>query len=111
MLIDYLDNEQNTPNTTKHVVSIIQGNDSDTIALNDGDVLDVLPLRNRVLFPGVMMPVAVGRPKSLKLVTNAYNKEQLVAVCCQKEKDTQEPKESDLYTLGTAARVMQIIEI
>ena len=88
MLIDYLDNEQTTPNT-KRVVSIIQGNDSDNISLNDGDILDVLPLRNRVLLPGVMMPVAVGRPQSLKLVTNAYNKEQLVAVCCQKEKDTQ----------------------
>ena len=110
MLIDYLENEQTTLNT-KRVVSIIQGNDSDTVTLNDGDILDVLPLRNRVLFPGVMMPVAVGRPKSLKLVTNAYNKEQLVAVCCQKEKDTQEPKANDLYTLGTAARVMQIIEI
>ncbi|MGN0208211.1 MAG: LON peptidase substrate-binding domain-containing protein, partial [Paludibacteraceae bacterium] len=96
MLIDYLENEQTTLNT-KRVVSIIQGNDSDTVTLNDGDILDVLPLRNRVLFPGVMMPVAVGRPKSLKLVTNAYNKEQLVAVCCQKEKDTQEPKANDLY--------------
>ena len=49
MLIDYLDNEQTTPNT-KRVVSIIQGNDSDNISLNDGDILDVLPLRNRVLF-------------------------------------------------------------
>ena len=49
MLIDYLENEQTTLNT-KRVVSIIQGNDSDTVTLNDGDILDVLPLRNRVLF-------------------------------------------------------------
>lgn len=109
MFIDYLDKETN--DGTKRVFSVIKGNDGGNVSLNDGDVLDVLPLRNRVLFPGVMMPVAVGRPKSLKLVTNAYNKEQLVAVCCQKERDTQEPKDSDLYDLGTAARVMQIIEI
>ena len=83
----------------------------DEISLQDGDVLDVLPLRNRVLFPGVMMPVVVGRQKSLKLVTNAYNKEQPVAVCCQKERDTQDPKDTDLYDIGTAARVRQIIEL
>ena len=111
MLIDYFDMDKDAKDETKRMFSVIKGNDGGDITLNDGDILDVLPLRNRVLFPGVMMPVAVGRPKSLKLVTNAYNKEQLIAVCCQKERDTQEPKDGDLYDIGTAARVMQVIEI
>lgn len=108
-MIDLFDTKNKTGRI--RVVSAVRTNDMDEISLQDGDVLDVLPLRNRVLFPGVMMPVVVGRQKSLKLVTNAYNKEQPVAVCCQKERDTQDPKDTDLYNIGTAARVRQIIEL
>ena len=108
-MIDLFDTKNKTGRI--RVVSAVRTNDMDEISLQDGDVLDVLPLRNRVLFPGVMMPVVVGRQKSLKLVTNAYNKEQPVAVCCQKERDTQDPKDTDLYDIGTAARVRQIIEL
>ena len=108
-MIDLFDTKNKTGRI--RVVSAVRTNDMDEISLQDGDVLDVLPLRNRVLFPGVMMPVVVGRQKSLKLVTNAYNKELPVAVCCQKERDTQDPKDTDLYDIGTAARVRQIIEL
>ena len=95
-----------------HIVSIVRGyDDVQNVSLKDADILDVLPLRNMVLFPGVLMPVAVGRPKSLKLVNNAYKQEKLLAVCCQKERDVQEPKENDLYVLGAAARVIQTIEL
>ncbi len=73
--------------------------------------LDVLPLRNMVLFPNVLVPVAVGRPKSLKLVQSAYEKEKLIGVFCQKERDTQEPTGNDLYPLGVAARIVQTIEM
>lgn len=104
------DNEQQ--DNEQQVVSIVRGHDDvRNISLNDDDILDVLPLRNMVLFPGVLMPVAVGRPKSLKLVNAAYKQEKLLAVCCQKEREIQEPKENDLYTLGTAARVVQTIEL
>ncbi len=104
------DNEQQ--DNEQRVVSIVRGHDDvRNISLNDDDILDVLPLRNMVLFPGVLMPVAVGRPKSLKLVNAAYKQEKLLAVCCQKEREIQEPKENDLYTLGTAARVVQTIEL
>ncbi len=79
--------------------------------LNDGDILGVLPLRNMVLFPGVLLPITVARPKSLTLVKSAYKNEKLIAVCCQKNAETQEPNSEDIYTLGTAARVVRIFDL
>jgi len=109
--LDNSDSEQKGDGKN-HIVSIVRGyDDVQNVSLKDADILDVLPLRNMVLFPGVLMPVAVGRPKSLKLVNNAYKQEKLLAVCCQKERDVQEPKENDLYVLGAAARVIQTIEL
>lgn len=102
--------DDNAGNNSK-VVSIVRGNDGSDVTLNDGDILDVLPLRNMVLFPGVLMPVAVGRPKSLKLVKSAYKQEKLIAACCQKARDIQEPLADDLYALGTAARVLHTFEM
>ncbi len=84
---------------------------ANTISLSDGELLDVLPLRNMVLFPNVLVPISVGRPKSLKLVNAAYQKEKLIGVFCQKERDTQEPGGNDLYTLGVAAHIVQTIEM
>ncbi len=110
-MIYTLNNDEQGENEQR-VVSIVRGHDDvKNVSLKDDDILDVLPLRNMVLFPGVLMPVAVGRPKSLKLVNSAYKQEKLLAVCCQKERDVQEPKENDLYTLGVAARVIQTIEL
>ena len=84
---------------------------ANNISLSDGELLEVLPLRNMVLFPNVLVPISVGRPKSLKLVNAAYQKEKLIGVFCQKERDTQEPGGNDLYTLGVAARIVQTIEM
>lgn len=93
-------------------VSIIQKKgDAGEISLEDDDILDVLPLRNMVQFPGVLMPVSVGRAASKKLVKTADKQGKLIAVCCQKERKVQSPQATDLYTLGTAARVMQTIEM
>lgn len=98
-------------NGTK-VIPIIHGNDRpDTEQLEDGAVLGVLPLRNMVLFPGVLLPVTVARPKSQRLVKNAFEQEKLLAVLCQKDRDKQEPKGEDLYNLGTAARVVRVLDL
>ena len=79
--------------------------------LNNGDVLGVLPLRNMVLFPGVLLPVTVARPKSKKLVTTAFKNDALLAVCCQKAQDVAEPGSDDLYILGTAGRVLRTLDM
>ncbi len=94
------------------IIPISNENDAiETQPLNNGDVLPVLPLRNMVLFPGVLLPVTVARPKSLNLVRNAFKNDKVIAVCCQKNAGTEEPKSEDIYPLGTAARVVRIFDL
>ena len=94
------------------VIPIMNGNDVEKpIQLNDGDILGVLPLKNMVLFPGVLLNVTVSRPLSQRMVVAAYNQDKLLAVCCQKKKDIANPTSTDLYTLGTAARVVRAMQM
>ena len=66
---------------------------SSEISIQSGDVLPVLPLRNMVIFPGVLLPVSVARTKSLKLVRHAHENETLIAVCTQIDKKDEDQKE------------------
>ncbi len=84
---------------------------STEIDLNSGDVLPILPLRNMLIFPGVLLPVTVARPKSLKLVRHAHENELLIGVCTQKDKKSEDPQLDDLFPLGTVARVLRILEM
>ena len=105
---DFYDEDDGT-----QLIPLLDGNDAqiDNTKLNSGDTLGVLPLKNMVLFPGVLLPVTVSRPRSQKLVTKTYEQEKFIAVCCQKEKDTQDPTANDLYDFGTAARIVRIMEL
>ncbi|MDR1645685.1 MAG: endopeptidase La [Tannerellaceae bacterium] len=78
---------------------------------NLDDTIPILPLRNTVLFPGVAMPVAVGRPKSMRLINDAIKHKKLVGVLCQKDTDIEDPQENDLYTTGVIADVVRILEM
>lgn len=71
----------------------------------------ILPLRNMVLFPGVAMPVVVGRPKSMELVKYAYRTKSLIGVVCQKDSSVQDPGLKDLYDIGTIAEVVRILDL
>ena len=81
------------------------------IKIKSGETLPVLPLRNMVLFPGVFMPVSVGRKSSLKLVRDAEKKQANIAVVCQKQAQVEEPAFEDLHTIGTVARIVRILEM
>lgn len=76
-----------------------------------GDTIPILPLRNMVLFPGVAMPVIVGRPKSMRLIKEAVHKKSLIGVVCQKEMDTEDPVLEDLYTTGVIADIVRVLEM
>ncbi len=76
-----------------------------------GDVIPVLPLRNMVLFPGVAMPVVVGRTKSMRLIKEAVHKKLLIGVVCQKEMSTQDPEQDDLYDTGVVADIVRVLEM
>ncbi len=94
------------------IIPLSEENDlTDPAPINDGDILGILPLRNMVLFPGVLVPVTVARPKSLNLVKSAFKNDKLLGVFCQRNANTQEPSAEDIYPLGTAARIVRVFDL
>lgn len=92
------------------------------IPLNEGDSegqdetaipeeLPLLPLRNTVLFPGVVIPITVGRDKSIKAVNDAYKGDKLVGVLAQKDPAVEDPGLNDLVRIGTVAKVIKLIKM
>jgi len=90
---------------------IADGDDDELFSANVPDRLPILPLRNAVLFPGVVMPISVGRSKSLNLVREAYNGAKLVATVAQRNGQIEDPTLSDLYPVGTMAEILKILEM
>ena len=74
-------------------------------------ILPLLPLRNTVLFPGVVLPITVGRDKSIKAVTDAYKADKLIGVIAQKDSTIEEPTVSDLEEIGTIAKIAKLIKM
>ena len=75
------------------------------------DNLPILPLKNTVLFPGVVVPITVGRDQSLALVKEAYESTKTIGVVAQKDETVENPEESDLYKLGTVAQILKLIKM
>jgi len=73
--------------------------------------LPILPLRNTVLFPGVVIPITVGRDKSIKAVTDSYKSDKLVGVVAQKDSTIEEPTATDLEQIGTIAKIVKLIKM
>ncbi len=73
--------------------------------------LPILPLRNTVLFPGVVIPITVGRDKSIKAVNDAYKADKLIGVVAQKDSNVEEPVVSDLEDIGTVAKIVKLIKM
>lgn len=74
-------------------------------------VLPILTLRNTVLFPGVVLPITVGRDTSLKLVKDAFGDDRLIGVVAQKRSETENPSPLDLYEYGTVASILKLIKM
>ena len=75
------------------------------------ETLPVLALKNTVLFPGIVIPITVGRDKSIKAVHHAYENGRLIAVLSQRTAKTENPKMLDLYEIGTIARILKILKM
>jgi ATP-dependent Lon protease len=84
---------------------------------DDGQEIDIpaelaiLPLRNTVLFPGVVLPITVGRDKSIKAVSDAYKADKLIGVVAQKDSNVEDPTVSDLEDVGTVAKIAKLIKM
>lgn len=106
MRLDDLQNEQ------EDFISIIQ-DESDNFEFDpkESESLPILPLRNMVLFPHVIMPVSVARNKSLRLIREVYNQNGYLGVCTQRDMKEDNPQEKDLYPIGCVARIIRMLEM
>ena len=73
--------------------------------------LAILPLRNNVLFPGVVIPITIGRDKSIKLIEDAYKGNRTIGVISQKKTDIEDPESHDLNRIGTVARILKRLKM
>lgn len=83
--------------------------DSDSKQDDIPDQLSILPIKNTVLFPGVVIPITVGRQKSIRLVKKAYQGNRIIGVVAQRNPKAEEPTIDDLYKIGTVARIIKMI--
>lgn len=102
------------PEDEMEFMPIIPLNEDDDGTADDQpvpDELPILPLRNTVLFPGVVIPITVGRDKSIKAVNDAYKADKLIGVVAQKDSNVEEPVVSDLEDIGTVAKIVKLIKM
>ncbi|MGB5666557.1 MAG: endopeptidase La [Maribacter sp.] len=80
---------------------------------NEGlpETLPILPLRNTVLFPGVVIPITAGRDTSIKLIKDANNGSKVIGVVAQKDEKTENPGINDIHTLGTVAKILRVLQM
>ena len=82
--------------------------------INEEEIPEEVPimtLRNAVLFPGVVIPITVGRDKSIRLIKEAYKKHQAIGVVAQKDAAVEDPNQNDLHEIGTIAMVMKTLQM
>src|ERR1019366_8979582 len=83
-----------------------------TSGSGDSDLLPILPLRNSVVFPASMVPINVGRPRSVRLVEDLVGQERaVVGIVSQRDAEVDEPRFEDLYEIGTLARVVKVLRL
>ena len=87
-----------------------EGDHSDT-KIDIPAELPILPLRNMVVFPGVMIPISVGREKSMELVKQTYRKGKIAGAVAQRDGNVEDPKPEDLYQYGTIVQIMKVLEM
>lgn len=102
------------PEDEMDFLPIIPLNESDQDDNNSIEIpaeIALLPLRNTVLFPGVVLPITVGRDKSIKAVNDAYKADKLIGVVAQKDSNVEDPGVQDLEQVGTVARIVKQIKM
>ncbi len=95
-----------------HVIPIMTGDDGDMMEKVDiPEILPILTLRSSVLFPGSITPITVGRDKSMRLVRDVESTNGILGTLLQKEPEVEQPGPDDLYRIGTAARILKVLEM
>ncbi len=93
-------------------IPLLSPEDEDSISNTPmPELLPILPLRNTVLFPGVVIPITVGRDKSIRLVKDYYKSEKLIGVATQRDQNVEDPEAEDIYSIGTLARIIKSLQM
>jgi ATP-dependent Lon protease len=82
--------------------------------INEGEIpkkISILPLRNMVLFPGIIIPITAGRKKSIELIEKAYSSNSMIGTLTQKQTNIENPSAQDLYTIGTVAKIIKLLKM
>src|SRR5215510_13632892 len=103
----FLPLELSTPEDDAEFIPLMTHEEEDSInAKKFPEALPILPLRNTVLFPGVVIPITVGRDKSIRLIRDANKGDKLIGVVSQKDMSVEDPAISDLNRIGTMAQML-----
>ncbi|MBP3670799.1 MAG: endopeptidase La [Bacteroidaceae bacterium] len=106
----YNDNDEKSSPIMPIFAEISAPIEEEAVEIKNED-LPILTLRNMVLFPGVAMPVLIGRKKTLRLIKEAQRKRMLIGVACQIDAEVEDPTVKDLYSVGVVAEVLKILEM
>ncbi len=90
---------------------IADGEDGDLEDIDVPDSIPILSLRNTVLFPGVVLPISIGRPRSVQLIKDAYRTDKIVGTVAQKDPDTENPAFEELHNIGTIGQIVKLLEM
>src|SRR5690554_5625408 len=103
---------QHTVADDVNIIPVMSMEGSDDLIESDlPETLPVIALSNAVLFPETIIPITVGREKSIKLVREAYKKDKILGAVSQKDAKLENPKPEDLYEIGTLAKIIKVIEM
>lgn len=103
--------ETNEQESSFSLIADFEGNEEQLFEEEIDKCLPILPLRNMVLFPGVVLPVAVGRKSSLRLIDEAYKSGKNIGTVCQIKAEVERPELDELYPIGTVAKIVRVFEM
>jgi ATP-dependent Lon protease len=89
----------------------VEEEDESNIHEDYPEVLPILALKNTVLYPGIVIPITVGRNKSIKAIQKAYQDQRIIAVLSQRDSRIETPRPQDLYSIGTIARIIKLLKM
>ena len=102
----------NMLNEDSELIPLMTPEDEEIITREDvPEILPILPLRNTVLFPGVVIPITAGRDKSIQLINDANKGSKVIGVVAQKDEDIEEPISDDIYKTGVVAQILRVLKM
>mgnify|MGYP002817406098 FL=1 len=102
----------NILNEDSELIPLMTPEDEEIINKQDiPEILSILPLRNTVLFPGVVIPITAGRDKSIQLINDANKGDKVIGVVAQRDEDVEDPTSEDIYKTGVVAQILRVLKM